>query len=274
MVLTLVDSLKKGSTYSISYVPGNIQSHDEGHLAAFENLSVYNLLNDYTYIHVVPNKVEAEECDSHQGSGATSCSDVGGGTALTFTRSGGWADYFANVSQSGKYTLEYRISSAKDTGQVQLITKGISASPLNLPVTGSYSAWQTVSTTIDLLEGPQMIRMSVLHGGFYLNWIQFTSMNTGVEKHAAPIQRFQIYQNSPNPFNPSTKIEYTLQNACHVTLKVYNMLGQDIATLVNERQGVGLHIATFDASRFTSGVYFYQINAENYNATKKMILMK
>jgi len=86
--------------------------------------------------------------------------------------------------------------------------------------------------------------------------------------------KFSLDQNYPNPFNPSTKIEYTLQIASHVTLKVYNVLGQVVATLVSEKQDVGTHSATFEASQFTSGVYFYKINAGNYTATRKMMLIK
>ena len=86
--------------------------------------------------------------------------------------------------------------------------------------------------------------------------------------------KFSLDQNYPNPFNPSTKIEYTLQIASNVTLKVYNVLGQVVATLVSEKQDVGTHSATFEASQFTSGVYFYKINAGNYTATRKMMLIK
>jgi hypothetical protein len=103
----------------------------------------------------------------------------------------------------------------------------------------------------------------------------FGKVLTSVWNNTSAIpDKFSLNQNYPNPFNPSTKIEYTLQNASNVTLKVYNVLGQVVATLVSEKQDVGSHSATFDASKFTSGVYFYQINAGNYTATRKMMLIK
>jgi nitrite reductase/ring-hydroxylating ferredoxin subunit len=104
---------------------------------------------------------------------------------------------------------------------------------------------------------------------------KFGKVITAVGNDAAGMpNRFSLNQNYPNPFNPSTKIEYTLQNAGTVTLKVYNVLGQVIATLVSEKQDGGSHSVTFDASKFTSGVYFYQINTGNYTATRKMMLIK
>jgi len=85
---------------------------------------------------------------------------------------------------------------------------------------------------------------------------------------------FALHQNYPNPFNPSTKIDYNIPADAVVMLKVYNILGQEIATVVNEKQFAGSHSAIFDASRLTSGVYFYKISAGTYTSTKKMLLIK
>jgi len=85
---------------------------------------------------------------------------------------------------------------------------------------------------------------------------------------------YALAQNYPNPFNPTTTITYEIPTASNVTLTVMNILGQVVATLVNEKQEVGVHPTTFDASRLSSGVYFHQIHAGNFTATKKMILMK
>jgi hypothetical protein len=85
---------------------------------------------------------------------------------------------------------------------------------------------------------------------------------------------FILMQNYPNPFNSTTKIIYTIPTASKVTLKIYNLLGQLVATLVDEQQEANTYVKEFDASRLASGTYFYQINAGNFNSTKKMILMK
>jgi hypothetical protein len=86
--------------------------------------------------------------------------------------------------------------------------------------------------------------------------------------------QFELEQNYPNPFNPSTKIRFTIPEAGLVTLKVYNLLGQEVITLLNEEQTSGVYEVTFDAAQLPSGIYFYSINAGDFVATKKMILLK
>ena len=101
------------------------------------------------------------------------------------------------------------------------------------------------------------------------------SGGTSVQSEYLPVAReFVLHQNYPNPFNPSTMIEYRLSSASHITLKVYNLLGDEIATLVNGQQGAGLHAVRFNASPYASGMYFYRMNAGRYSEMKKMLLVK
>jgi len=91
--------------------------------------------------------------------------------------------------------------------------------------------------------------------------------------------QFSLDQNYPNPFNPATKIQYSLASDSKVTLKIFNTLGEEVATLVNTAMPAGLHNVNFDASKLNSGVYFYSIeatgsNGANFTSVKKMILMK
>jgi hypothetical protein len=88
------------------------------------------------------------------------------------------------------------------------------------------------------------------------------------------VTKFNLEQNYPNPFNPSTKIKYSVPEAGFVTLKVYNLLGQEVASLVNEFKTASENEVTFDASKLSSGLYFYQFTSKNYSATKKMMLLK
>ncbi|MBO6620982.1 MAG: T9SS type A sorting domain-containing protein [Balneola sp.] len=85
---------------------------------------------------------------------------------------------------------------------------------------------------------------------------------------------FSLKQNYPNPFNPSTNIEYSLPEQANVTLTIYNMLGQKVATLVNETLAAGTYSQTWDASSVSSGVYFYRLKAGNKIFTKRMLLVK
>lgn len=85
---------------------------------------------------------------------------------------------------------------------------------------------------------------------------------------------YELAQNYPNPFNPTTKIEYSIPLQSQVELKVYNVVGQEVATLVNEVQKSGIHNVKFSASNFASGVYFYRLVAGNFVSVKKMVLVK
>ena len=86
----------------------------------------------------------------------------------------------------------------------------------------------------------------------------------------------EIYlsQNYPNPFNPTTSIEYAVPSSEYVTLRVYDILGNEVATLVNEQKSAGVYSVIFNAENLPSGVYIYQLRRENYNTTKKMLLLK
>jgi uncharacterized protein (TIGR03790 family) len=83
-----------------------------------------------------------------------------------------------------------------------------------------------------------------------------------------------LAQNYPNPFNPITMIRFVLPRQDHVTLKVYNSLGQQVATLVSGVEGPGVHVATFDGSALASGLYIYQLKTSDFSSTHKMLLVK
>jgi len=87
-------------------------------------------------------------------------------------------------------------------------------------------------------------------------------------------QEFYLSQNFPNPFNPSTKIKWQSPVTGHQTLIVYDVLGNEVATLVNEEKPAGYYEVEFDASRLSSGIYFYKLTAGSFTATMKMILIK
>jgi transcription antitermination factor NusG len=113
----------------------------------------------------------------------------------------------------------------------------------------------------------------------------FPIVNGVNDKLSAKPTTYRLLQNYPNPFNPTTRILYAIPERGHVTLKVYNLLGQEIATLVNQEENQGNYVALFEANRFPSGVYFYQLKvtsaregakgrANSFTDVKKMVLMK
>jgi len=103
-----------------------------------------------------------------------------------------------------------------------------------------------------------------------------TSILVGAEDQSTPElpNGYTLAQNYPNPFNPSTQISYGIPNSEFITLKIYDVLGKEVATLVDGAQSAGSYTVSFDASKLSSGIYFYTLKAGNFIETKKMILMK
>jgi hypothetical protein len=87
-------------------------------------------------------------------------------------------------------------------------------------------------------------------------------------------ESYSLMQNYPNPFNPTTVIKWSLKEAAFVTLKIYDVMGREVGTYVNEKLNIGIYETTFDGSDLSSGVYYYKLQAGNFTDTKKMMLIK
>lgn len=98
--------------------------------------------------------------------------------------------------------------------------------------------------------------------------------NNNVENSMSIVYEFNLEQNYPNPFNPSTTINYSIPNNGFVKLAVYNILGEEVSTLVNKVQSAGNYSIDFNASELPSGIYLYRIDTQNLSLSKKLILTK
>lgn len=107
-----------------------------------------------------------------------------------------------------------------------------------------------------------------------VDFIASDQITVSNETESEMVTEFKLDQNYPNPFNPSTTIQFKLPKATHVSLKVYNMLGQEVANLVEGRMSAGVNTVSFDASKLASGMYIYRVIADNYTATRRMTLIK
>jgi hypothetical protein len=114
------------------------------------------------------------------------------------------------------------------------------------------------------------------HSGAY-NWAPNKGFKvytlTGVVNNQTPVN-YYLSQNYPNPFNPVTRINYGVLKASNVKVTVYNVLGKEVASLVNEYQNAGNYYAVFDASNYSSGIYYYKIESGDFTEVKKMSLIK
>jgi hypothetical protein len=106
-----------------------------------------------------------------------------------------------------------------------------------------------------------------------LNWFGSTSSVAESGMANVPLV-YSLSQNYPNPFNPSTRIEFAIPRQALVELKVYTILGQEVATLVNQILPAGRHAVTLNGASMASGVYFYRLQAGSFTETKKLLLLK
>jgi hypothetical protein len=117
---------------------------------------------------------------------------------------------------------------------------------------------------------PNRLFVSTFGGSIY----RVDQTLTSVQNQMSVPHAFALDQNFPNPFNPTTTISYSVPKTAHVTLKVYDLLGKEVAVIVNELQDAGPHQTRFDASIFPSGVYFYRLKTGEYMQTRKLVLIK
>lgn len=203
-------------------------------------------------------------------------------TALTtYFEQSGWNPYFSRFAsdirakyefpQSGK-SWSFKVVS-KTAGEVTLSWSDINTlipeairNNYHFRMTG-----QGIPSTVDMLTTTS-VTFNAEAGTVYTFAINSSLTSLGDDVNLP--KEFSLGQNFPNPFNPSTTIEYNVKDAAQVTLKVYDMIGNEVATLVNEVKPAGSYTVSFDASKLSSGVYLYKMTAGSFVQTRKLVLMK
>jgi Secretion system C-terminal sorting domain len=176
----------------------------------------------------------------------------------------------------GRLALSYKITVPKE--EIQKLRDSLNASVLysdTLKGLGVISEeWQIKNYSVDSL-------VNVYTSDTLLEYIEverplhfINEIVSSVRNPEEIPEEFVLYQNFPNPFNPSTTISYKLSVVCQVDLNIYNLIGKKVAVLVNERQKPGVYEIDFNSWNLPSGVYFYKLKAGQFIQTKKMILLK
>jgi len=140
--------------------------------------------------------------------------------------------------------------------------------------------WVTQMTPFGSTQGSNAI-FSIYFVNPNLGWLtadngriaKFTS-TTSVDDQINNVTNFSLEQNYPNPFNPSTKIKFIIPESGYTTIKVYNVLGAEVATLLNEVKLRGEYEISFDAAGLSSGTYFYSLESGNFREVKKMVILR
>lgn len=149
------------------------------------------------------------------------------------------------------------------TKEITLSSFLINGQPADLSNVSMVSFQLTKSLNASLVNYDYTIQNAVMVSG-----------SVGVNSNTTDVKNYALDQNYPNPFNPATKISFALPKQGNVTLKVYNMLGKEVMTLVNGFRNSGSYEVSFDGSNLSSGVYFYKLEAEGFSDVKRMMLVK
>ena len=173
---------------------------------------------------------------------------------------------FVNFGSQKTYDLKITLAGRIESGMF---------SHSSITVTANSSHY-IVPNWGDLQNQPVKIYQDIGNIGTISDTIVVENQYTGIGEQLTSEMpcEFKLEQNYPNPFNPSTIINFSVPKTSLVTIKVYDVLGNEVATLVNEEKIQGVYSVTFDASHLSSGVYFYKINSGNYSEVKKMVFIK
>lgn len=180
-----------------------------------------------------------------------------------------------NVPEAGTFEINFGYRLTFGSPKTQYVNvNGTRAGEIEF--TGSTSDWLEKGISVDLLQGDNEIQMELFWGWMDLDYLSVPKelIVTDVEDdYQLPVE-YTLEQNYPNPFNPSTIIRYAIPKTSKVKLSVYDILGRQVATLVNEVQNTGIYNVQFDAGAFSSGVYIYRLEAGDFIESQSMILIK
>lgn len=182
-------------------------------------------------------------------------------------------DGYVNTFHIGRQTRIDSVLSVNDTVSVPAgsFSNCLEVSETHLDTTGAaiYHELHFYAYGVGMVKNIRTVPDTEAHTDVLIDY------TTGVKNSKDLIlSGFSLDQNYPNPFNPSTTINYIVPKLSLITLKVYDVLGRKVSTLVNEEEMPGKYTVTFDSGKLSSGVYFYQLSSNGYTSIKKMLLLK
>lgn len=270
-IIPFADNQIPGRVFSVDYDMGKqLYSYSD---ADYQNTGSNSYNNGYNYRN---DGVDIEKC----------LNPFSNGYNVGWINTGEWLKYTVNIANSGVYNIAVNVSAQSSGGKVLLSLDGTNlGNIMDVPATGGWQNWQDISiNNVWLPQGVHTLQIRFFFGGFNFSYINFDLVAVDVEaENTNTPTEFSLGQNYPNPFNPSTVITYQLPVSSHIILKVYDILGREVAELVNEEKSAGTYSVEFNANDISSvqngierssGIYFYRLQAGNFVKTKKMILMR
>jgi hypothetical protein len=188
-----------------------------------------------------------------------------------------WTLTFDNVGidTTGNYLLSTGYQLAFESPKTQFIVVNgdtITALEFTAP---SITIWLKRGLMIPLKEGTNTVAIYGFWNWMNIDFIDIPNATVlSVDNNSKIPTNYSLSQNFPNPFNPETSIRYSIPKQSHVTIKVFDILGREVTTLVNEEKNVGNYEVKFNSKKIASGIYFYRIQAGDFLSTKKMTVLK
>ncbi|MBK8661057.1 MAG: cellulase family glycosylhydrolase [Ignavibacteriales bacterium] len=257
--------------FAENLIPGTIYApnYDMGKQGvAYSDVAFQNTNNGTTYnsgYNYRNDGVDIEQCSDFSSNGF----DVG------WIENNEWLSYTVQVQTSGVYSAAFNVAAQSAGGQIFVMVDGQGVSFVNIPATGGWQNWQNVILeNINLTAGTHKLTLRFYTGNFNLSNIDFTLISTDIEDETQLPVEFDLSQNHPNPFNPSTVVKYSLPVDGFVNISVYNNLGEKVSVLVDGEVIAGKYSVSFDAGNLPSGVYFCRMESGNFISSRKMLLLK
>lgn len=245
---------------TIKYSGTAIKATDATVLQAFENIEVTNLLPKYS---LLPGKIQAEDFYVNEGLALESTTDTGGGQNLGYTSTGDYTEYRINVPETGDYKLDVRVACFNNAGKLQFLQIGennkvLGSVEINVPVTGGWQTWQTVSGQINLTAGRTVLRMKIQDPEFNINWFEFKQISNVL---GTPAEGVEIF---PNPTQGWLKIKGI--SGQEAQLSIVDLQGKVILETCHQLS------ESLDVSVISPGVYILKINASGGQFNQKLII--
>jgi endoglucanase len=204
------------------------------------------------------------------------CTDTGSnGYDVGWTNPGEFLGFTVDVKVNASFFVRARVASGASGGSFKLSADGVDITPaITVPGTGGWQVWQTVQSACELTAGMHDLRIHFLSTNVNLNRLTFSILSNAVPTDHETPASFRLEQNYPNPFNPNSEIRYQISEFGIVRLAVYDLLGKEVAVLVNEKQPPGAYTVRFDGKRLSSGAYYYRLQSGGATATRAMVLSR
>jgi len=202
---------------------------------------------------------------------------ISGPVGLIYNNESEIVHWIPVVGQEGQHTFTLQATNPSATVQGTYTVIVLSAYSENFnphTITNSADAANSVYTVDVDADGDIDVLSASWHDDKIAWYENLMITNIGLYNQNHNLKIFRLYNNYPNPFNPSTTIEYSIPKSSNVEVSVYNIAGQKLTTLINKSHTPGNHQVNWDGSEYASGVYIYKINADNFVQSKKMLLIR